>query len=221
MKSLLLLLLILPLSLYATIDRGDYPQEWWEEVPRDGAPGWEILPQDARAGEVVLSKRTALGVFSNFAETHFTLDGIAYASIEGLWQSLKYPEENLATDHRHQYQWPYTRSEVEQMVAWDAKTAGNLANGIYRQNGIIDVSYKGYFFDYVDRSSGSDYHYDLIKRAIREKVVQNPEVKELLLQTKGLRFVPDHFMSRNVPRSFNYHLITMEVRDELLNEISK
>jgi predicted NAD-dependent protein-ADP-ribosyltransferase YbiA (DUF1768 family) len=221
MKWLSILLFFPLFSLQATIDRGNYPDEWWVEIPRDSAPGWEILPQEARPGEVILSKRTALGVFSNFADTPFVLDGVPYASIEGLWQSLKYPELSVAHDPRHQIQWPYTRQEVEMMIAWDAKSAGNQANQIYYDNGLEDVSYRGHFFDYVDHAEGSDYHYELIKRAVREKVVQNPDVKALLLQTKGLRLVPDHFVGRNAPRSFNYHIITMEIRDELLKHDAK
>ena len=51
----------------------NYPQEWWVEIPRDQARSWEILPQDANEGEVILSKRTELGIFSNFSYTPFCL----------------------------------------------------------------------------------------------------------------------------------------------------
>src|ERR1700685_1887406 len=33
-----------------------YPAHWWAPVSKDGAPGWEILPQEAGPGEVILSK---------------------------------------------------------------------------------------------------------------------------------------------------------------------
>lgn len=46
-----------------------YPLQWWAEAPRKGAPAWEILPQEAGPGEVILSKRNELGVLSNFAAT--------------------------------------------------------------------------------------------------------------------------------------------------------
>ena len=39
--------------------------------PTNGAPAWEIFPQDAKAGEVILSKRNELGLLSNFAPTPF------------------------------------------------------------------------------------------------------------------------------------------------------
>lgn len=43
-----------------------YPQHWWTPAARDGAPVWEILPQEARPGEVILSKRNELGLLSKF-----------------------------------------------------------------------------------------------------------------------------------------------------------
>ena len=69
-----------------------YPAHWWQEVPRQEAAAWEILPQDAGPGEVILSKRNELGLLSNFAATPFTFHGKRYASLEGFWQMMKYPE---------------------------------------------------------------------------------------------------------------------------------
>ena len=60
-----------------------YPSRWWAAVPREGAPAWEILPQEAGPGEVILSKRNELGLLSNFAATPFTFRGQRYASLEG------------------------------------------------------------------------------------------------------------------------------------------
>jgi hypothetical protein len=48
-----------------------YPAHWWVAVSKDGAPSWEILPQEAGPGEVILSKRHELGLLSNFAPTPF------------------------------------------------------------------------------------------------------------------------------------------------------
>ena len=59
---------------------------------REGAPSWEILPQAAKPGEVILSKRNELGLLSNFAPTPFTFRGQSYASLEGFWQTTLYPE---------------------------------------------------------------------------------------------------------------------------------
>src|SRR5436190_1259098 len=64
-----------------------YPAKWWEPAPNKGAPSWEILPQEAKPGEVILSKRNELGLLSNFAATPFEFHGKRYASLEGFWQT--------------------------------------------------------------------------------------------------------------------------------------
>src|SRR5215472_14424044 len=69
-----------------------YPEHWWTPVPKEGAPSWEILPQEAGPGEVILSKRNELGLLSNFAATPFEFHGKRYASLEGFWQMMKFPE---------------------------------------------------------------------------------------------------------------------------------
>ena len=69
-----------------------YPAHWWTPVPEANKPDWEILPQSAKPGEVILSKRHELGILSNFAATPFTLHGKRYASVEGFWQMMLYPE---------------------------------------------------------------------------------------------------------------------------------
>lgn len=72
---------------------------------------WEILPQKAKTGEVILSKRTQLGVFSNLS---FIYENIIYNSIEGLWQVMKYPDPTDINDLRNNFSadYPYTRSEA-------------------------------------------------------------------------------------------------------------
>src|SRR6476619_801105 len=60
-----------------------YPATWWKPAPKKGAPEWEILPQEAGPGEVILSKRNELGLLSNFAATSFEYRGKRYASLEG------------------------------------------------------------------------------------------------------------------------------------------
>ncbi len=68
-----------------------YPSHWWNPVPKEGAPAWEIMPQEAGPGEVILSKRNELGLLSNFAATPFTYRGKRYASLEGFWQMMLHP----------------------------------------------------------------------------------------------------------------------------------
>jgi hypothetical protein len=52
-----------------------YPAIWFAEVIDPNKPVWEILPQEAKPGEVILSKRNELGILSNFAATPFKLYG--------------------------------------------------------------------------------------------------------------------------------------------------
>ncbi len=76
-------------------------------------PDWEILPQAAKPGEVILSKRNELGILSNFAATPFVLHGKRYASVEGFWQMMLYPEG--AGDARAQdasVVWPHKRANM-------------------------------------------------------------------------------------------------------------
>ena len=56
-----------------------YPAHWWTPAAAEGAPAWEILPQAAKPGEVILSKRNELGLLSNFAATPFTFLGVTSA----------------------------------------------------------------------------------------------------------------------------------------------
>ena len=46
-----------------------YPAHWFAPVIDPKKPDWEILPQEAGSGEVILSKRNELGLLSNFAPT--------------------------------------------------------------------------------------------------------------------------------------------------------
>src|SRR5207237_2355082 len=105
-----------------------YPAHWWTPVSKAGAPAWEILPQEAGPGEVILSKRHELGLLSNFAATPFTFRGQRYASLEGFWQMMLYPEgpdDPRAT--LSGVEWKYSRQQVAQMTSFEAKAAGTLA----------------------------------------------------------------------------------------------
>jgi hypothetical protein len=124
--------------------RTNYPAHWWTTVPTNGAPAWEILPQAAAPGEVILSKRHELGLLSNFAPTPFHFRGQRYASLEGFWQMMKYPEG--AADPRASFpglEWRFTRDQVAQLTAFDAKRAGNLAERNMKQMGITWVTFEG------------------------------------------------------------------------------
>ena len=76
--------------------QNQYPAKWFEKVDPKLAFDWEILPQAAKKGEVILSKRTELGQFSNFWKTPFRFRGQSYASMEGFWQGMKFPDPQLS-----------------------------------------------------------------------------------------------------------------------------
>lgn len=209
----LFILLTLSFNLFAN----DYPAEWFREFPRSEAESWEILPQDARPGEVILSKRTELGIFSNFGATPFEIDGKKFASVEGLWQSMKFPDPAFPGDERFQAVWPYTRAEVEQMTAFEAKRAGDVANKIYSKHGFKNVSWGEHFFNYKDRAEGSQFHLVIIRKALRAKLDQNPGLWPLLIRTGCLKLLPDHKVNENDPPSYKYYSIFMNFRSELIS----
>lgn len=191
-----------------------YPAHWWNPVSREQAASWEILPQDAGPGEVILSKRNELGLLSNFAATPFVFHERRYASLEGFWQMMKYPEH--ADEPRAKFPgltWPHTREEVAQMTGFDAKGAGTAADKNMKKMGITWVTFEGKRFEYRPATPGE--HYKLIVAATREKVGQNPEVKKVLLQTGDLVLKPDHHQKPDAPAAWRYYEILTTIRSEL------
>jgi len=199
------------------IQASSYPSHWWTPVPTNGAPAWEILPQAAGPGEVILSKRNELGLLSNFAPTPFTFRSKRYASIEGFWQMMKYPEST--NDVRATFpnvKWAYTRDEVAQLTSFAAKKAGSLAEANMKEMGITWVTFEGERMEY--RPSVPGKHYELIVAATWEKVRQNPEVKKVLLSTGNLILKPDHYQETNAPAAWRYYQILTDIRAKLQPE---
>lgn len=183
-------------------------------MPKEGAPAWEILPQEAGPGEVILSKRHELGLLSNFAPTPFTFRGKRYASLEGFWQAMKYPEG--PDDPRAKFpglKWNFTRAQVEQLTAFEAKHAGDLGEENMAKMGIGWVSFEGKRFEYKAKEPGE--HHRLILAAMREKLRQNPDVQKVLLSTGDLILKPDHHQSPDDPPEWRYFDIWMQLRAEL------
>ena len=194
--------------------RSNHPAQWWTPVPTNGAPGWEIFPQDAAPGEVILSKRNELGLLSNFAATPFEYHGKHYASVEGFWQMLKYPES--PEDPRAEFPgitWPHTREEVGQMTGFDAKHAGDAASENMRRMNIDWVTFEGHKLEY--HASGESDFYKLIVAVMRAKVEQNPEVKRVLLATGDLVLKPDHRQEANAAMAWKYYDIWIQIRAEM------
>lgn len=191
-----------------------YPAHWWQPVSDPNKPDWEILPQEAGPGEVILSKRNELGILSNFAATPFTYRGKNYASLEGFWQMMLYPEGPMDPRAKHRgLKWKFTRDQVAQMVSHEAKAAGALAKENMKKMGIDWVSFEGQKFVY--RSVAPGEHYRLILEAMRAKVDQNPQVKEILLKTGDLVLRPDHIQDPASPPEWKYHERWMEIRSQL------
>jgi predicted NAD-dependent protein-ADP-ribosyltransferase YbiA (DUF1768 family) len=194
--------------------RASYPAHWWAPVSRAGAPDWEILPQEAKPGEVIVSKRHELGLLSNFAATPFIFHGNRYASVEGLWQMMLYPEDE--NDPRAKFPglaWLHTRDQVAAMTGFEAKESGTLAEQYMARMGIGWVTFEGNRFDYRPEHPGT--HYKLIVEAMREKVNQNPEVRRVLLATCDLILKPDHHEEPVAKAAWRYCDILMQIRDEL------
>jgi predicted NAD-dependent protein-ADP-ribosyltransferase YbiA (DUF1768 family) len=188
-----------------------YPAHWWTPVTEKEKAWWEVLPQAAKPGEVVVSKRNELGILSNFAATPFAFHGVRYASVEGFWQMMLYPEGR--NDPRGIAPWPHTRSEVAQMTAFDAKEAGTLAERIMQALAIDWVTFEGKRIPYRSREKGE--HYKLIAAAMRAKLEQNPKVREILLSTGDLKLIPDHIEEPDAPPEWKYCEMWMEMRAEL------
>jgi predicted NAD-dependent protein-ADP-ribosyltransferase YbiA (DUF1768 family) len=191
-----------------------YPAHWWAPVSKEGAPSWEILPQEAGPGEVILSKRNELGLLSNFAATPFEFRGKRYASLEGFWQMMKYPEG--PDDPRAKFpglQWRYTREQVGQLVSFEAKRAGTEAEANMKKMGIDWVTFEGRRMPYRPKEPGE--HYRLIVEATWAKVRQNTDVRRVLLSTGDLVLRPDHHQEADSPAAWRYYEILMEIRREL------
>jgi predicted NAD-dependent protein-ADP-ribosyltransferase YbiA (DUF1768 family) len=194
--------------------RARYPAHWWTPVPKEGAPDWEILPQEAGPGEVIVSKRHELGLLSNFAATPFVFRGKRYASLEGFWQMMLYPEG--PDDPRAIFPgltWAHTRDDVARMTAFEAKAAGAAAEENMARMGIDWVSFEGRRFPYRPERPGE--HYSLIAAAMREKVRQNSDVKKALLSTGDLVLKPDHHEEPNARAAWRYCDILMAIRAEI------
>jgi predicted NAD-dependent protein-ADP-ribosyltransferase YbiA (DUF1768 family) len=201
-------------ALCQMVAAGSYPAHWWTPVPEGQKAVWEILPQAAKPGEVILSKRNELGILSNFAATPFTYRGKRYASVEGFWQMMLYPEgPHDARAQAPGVAWAHTRDEVARMTAFEAKDAGTLAEANMQKLGIDWVTFEGRRMPYWSKARAE--HYRLIVAAMWAKLEQNPKVREILLQTGGLILRPDHIDEPDAPLEWRYYKIWMEIRKVL------
>lgn len=101
----------------------------------------------------------AIQLISNFAHTPFVLDDRPYASVEGFWQGLKYPEA-------------YRRREIAQLYGGSARKAGQdapAADTLTYDSHLIRV--------------GTYDHWRLMAAACWAKFSQHPEAQQALLAT--------------------------------------
>jgi len=102
---------------------------------------------------------------------------------------------------------------VAQMTAFEAKSAGTLAEENMKRMGIDWATFEGKPFTY--RSPVKGQHYKLIVAATWEKVKQNADVKKVLLATGDLILKPDHHGEPNAPPEWRYYEIWMQIRKQL------
>jgi hypothetical protein len=126
---------------------------------------------------------------------------------------MLYPEGPADIRAQAGVKYPYTRAEVAQMTAFQAKAAGDIAENNMRQLGIDWVTFEGRRMKY--RSSVKGEHYGLIVEAMRAKLAQNSRVHQILLSTGNLILLPDHIQETNAPPEWAYFRIWMDIRSEL------
>lgn len=201
----------------STPDSKKYPDHWWQPAVADEKKSWEILPQaaDREKNEVILSKRNELGLLSNFAPAPFEYRGKKYASLEGFWQSMKYPEDRKDPRHSKKVKWDMTRDQVAALTAFEAHGAGRKAEAHMKTLGIDWVSFEGQRLRYKTDELDMEKHYNLIYEATKAKVGQNPEIMKVLMSTGDLQLLPDHHQSPDHPKAWAYYAIMMRIRDEL------
>lgn len=110
-------------------------------------------------------------------------------------------------------EWKYTRDQVAQLTAFEAKAAGTLAEENMKKLGIDWATFEGKRLPY--RSATPGEHYRLIVEATRAKVDQNPEVRRVLLATGDLILKPDHYGEPDPPPEWKYFEILMKIRADL------
>jgi len=135
----------------------------------------------------------------NLGEAPFELDGVQFTSIEGFWQGIKYPE---GSDERQR---------VSALFGMEAKEAGGPVKHLE------ELTYQGRII-----KVGSSEHHELMKRALRAKLEQNPGLKDMLVASGEATIIHDprkpdgspYPDSKTIPAAV-FSRIMMELRSEL------
>jgi predicted NAD-dependent protein-ADP-ribosyltransferase YbiA (DUF1768 family) len=170
-------------------------QVFWLRESKHGALVFHTLGSRAEACREPLNitsrSPTPLRLISNFAHTPFILDGSSYASIEGFWQGLKFPED---TDRRR----------LAALYGSEAKDAGFYAPASE------ELNYRG-----RKVRIGTWEHRQLMERACDAKFQQNEKAAAALRMTSKRPLVhrtkPD---SKTIPGVIMAE-IWMRIRDQL------
>lgn len=158
------------------MDRKHFEVKTLEKYGMSSVPGlydylnhWDIINIGMRPEFSEVQKK-----LSNLYPSPFILDGVQYASIEAFWMSIKYP----FSDPR--------RVEIRDLSWVPAKHAGRDAR---RQKTLCYLWQKIVIW--------SQEHHDLLKRALRAKLEQNPDILEALLSTGDRELVHVVFTKDN------------------------
>ena len=108
-------------------------------------------------------------LLSNLAHTPFTFDDVFFASVEAFYIAIRSPLEMLP--------------EVAFLFGREAKNKGSKLKKKLRPT---HGAWMGEAFEL-----GSDTHHQLVKRAIRAKLVQNPDILSAFLATAGRPIIHD------------------------------
>ena len=144
---------------------------------------------------------------SNFADTHFTLDGKQFRSAEAFIHYIKYPENH---------------PEKKKVARLWGKQAKNAVIGEIRAN-INDLLLAGQtpkvYWQKEEIDYRSDRHFALIKEALRAKFTQNQSAYEQLMSTGDRKLV--HNTGRKESRNtslpaLEFCRILTELRQEFM-----
>ena len=99
------------------------------------------------------------------------------------------------------------------MTAFEAKDAGEIASKNMEILKIKWITFKGEQIEY--KGKDQNRHYELIFGATVQKVMQNQNVKDLLMKTGDLNLLPDHKQDPKSPPAYAYYKIATKIREAL------
>jgi predicted NAD-dependent protein-ADP-ribosyltransferase YbiA (DUF1768 family) len=161
-------------------------------VRTESRPKSRIKPEERPLNVTSMTTERIGRLLSNFAKTPFTLDGVRYASIEAFYVCLKTDDAGL-------------RKQIRSLSGPAARAAGKGLKPTETTYGNQVVRL------------GSAEHHDLIKRAVRAKLEQNPEIAEEFVTTYPRPIIHDtgrpERSSTWLPASVFCRILT-EIREE-------